>query len=113
VTAARVPPPPAAGAHEVGATPLAAGAHEVRSAPVALAVARIIATSAVRIVWWWPGIVATLVVYAAVALALFHDSYPNLWGGLAAAVAAAAWYASPLRRLEGRRRERLRAAQES
>jgi hypothetical protein len=52
-----------------------------------------------------------LAIYAAVAIALFGRSYPNLWGGLAAVVTAAAWYASPMRGIESRRRDRLRAAQ--
>jgi hypothetical protein len=69
---------------------------------------RIVATSAARLVWWWPGIVVTLAVYAGVAITLFHESYPNLWGGLGAGVTAAAWYCSPLRRVEDRRRQRLR-----
>jgi hypothetical protein len=72
-------------------------------------VGRIVAAGAARLLWWWPGVVVTLVTYAAVALALYRDSYPNLWGGLAAGVVATAWYLSPLRRLEARRRERLRA----
>jgi len=73
-------------------------------------VGRIVATGAARLLWWWPGIVVTFAAYAAVAVALVHAaSYPNLWGGLAAGVVAAAWYGSPLRRLEARRRQRLGA----
>lgn len=70
---------------------------------------RIVAAGAVRLLWWWPGIVVVLAVYVAAAAALHHHLYPNLWGGLAAAVAALAWYGSPLRGVEARRRERLRA----
>jgi hypothetical protein len=81
-----------------------AGAEAVVPAPLVPAVTRIVATSAVRLLWRWPGIVVTLAVYAAVALPLYHDSYPNLWGALAAAVAAVAWYGSPMRRLEAHRR---------
>jgi hypothetical protein len=86
-----------------------AQADKVESAALVPAVGRIVATGAARLVWLWPGIVVTLAVYAAVALSVYHDSYPNLWGGLAAAVAATLWYGSPMRRLEGRRRQRLRA----
>ncbi len=63
-----------------------------------------------RLVWWWPGLVVVALAYTAVAAGLSGQSYPNLWGGLAAMVAATAWYASPLRRLEARRRQRLRAS---
>jgi hypothetical protein len=105
------PASPVAGAQEPGPASLVAGGQEAGPAPVALAVARILATSGVRLVWWWPGIVVALAVYAAVALAAYHDSYPNLWGGLAAGAAAVSWYGSPMRRLEGRRRDRLRARQ--
>lgn len=61
-----------------------------------------------RLVWWWPGLVVVALAYAAVAVGLFAQSYPNLWGGLAAIVVGTVWYASPLRRLEARRRQRLR-----
>jgi hypothetical protein len=61
-----------------------------------------------RLVWWWPGLVVVALAYAAVAAGLFDQSYPNLWGGLAAIAVGTAWYASPLRRLEARRRQRLR-----
>jgi hypothetical protein len=63
-----------------------------------------------RLVWWWPGLVVVALAYTAVAMALFDHSYPNLWGGIAAAAVGTAWYGSPLRRLEARRRERLRAS---
>jgi hypothetical protein len=72
-----------------------------------LAVGRIVASGAARLLWWWPGVVVTMAAYAAVALSLYDHSYPNLWGALAAAVVAVAWYASPMRRLEARRRQRL------
>lgn len=106
--------PGAAGAEDVvepGPVTAAGGAGVEPVEPAALvpAVARIVATSAVRLPWWWPGIVVTLAVYAAVALPLYHDSYPNLWGALAAAVAAVVWYGSPMRHLEEQRRRRLRA----
>jgi hypothetical protein len=52
--------------------------------------------------------VFVLLAYVAVAVALSGHPYNNLWGGVAATVAGAGWYASPLRRLEGKRRERLR-----
>ncbi len=68
-----------------------------------------VARGAGRLLWWWPGVVVVLVAYAAVAIGLDGHSYSNLWGGLAALVVATAWYASPLRRLEARRRDRLRA----
>ena len=76
---------------------------------LALEELRIIAAGAVRLVWWWPGVVAVVAVYVVVAVSLYHHSYPNLWGGLAAVVAALAWYASPLRNVEARRRKRLSA----
>ena len=63
-----------------------------------------------RLVWWWPGLVVVALAYAAVAAGLFARSYPNLWGGLAAMVVGTVWYTSPLRRLEARRRQRLRAS---
>jgi hypothetical protein len=72
-------------------------------------VVRNVATAAARLLWLWPGIVVTLAVYVATALSVYHDAYPNLWGGLAAAIAATLWYGSPMRRLEGRRRDRLHA----
>src|SRR5215472_6028339 len=63
-----------------------------------------------RLVWWWPGLVVVALAYAAVAAGMSAQSYPQLWGGLAAIVVGTAWYASPLRRLEARRRQRLRAS---
>jgi hypothetical protein len=65
---------------------------------------------AARLLSWWPGVVVTVAAYVVVALCLYHHTYPNLWGGLAAAVVGTAWYASPMRRIEARRRqgERLR-----
>jgi hypothetical protein len=63
-----------------------------------------------RLVWWWPGLVVVALAYTAVAVELFGNSYPNLWGGVAAIVVGTVWYASPLRRLEARRRQRLRAS---
>ena len=63
-----------------------------------------------RLVWWWPGLVVVALTYTAVAAGLSAQSYPNLWGGLAAIVVGTAWYTSPLRRLEARRRQRLRAS---
>jgi len=76
-------------------------------AAVAAAVLREVAQGGVRLVWRWPGLVVVVAVYAGVALGLYHEHYPNLWGGLAAALAAMAWYGSPLRALEARRRQRL------
>jgi len=93
-------PPPAAPTAEAGA------AAEGR---VSVTVLRVVASGAVRLLWWWPGLVVVMAAYAAVAIGLYHDSYPNLWGGLAAAVTAAMWYGSPLRAREARRRQRLRA----
>jgi hypothetical protein len=63
-----------------------------------------------RLVWWWPGLVVVALAYAAVAAGLFDQPYPNLWGVIAAIAVGVAWYASPLRRLEARRRQRLRAS---
>ena len=63
-----------------------------------------------RLVWWWPGLVVVVLAYTAVAVGLYGRSYPNLWGGIAAIVVGTGWYASPLRGLEARRRERLRAS---
>lgn len=63
-----------------------------------------IVRSAFRLAAWWPGMVAIPIAYAAVAAGLYHDSYPDLWGFLAAAVVGVAWYASPLGRWEARRR---------
>lgn len=70
---------------------------------------RRVALGAWRIASWWPGLVVVVIVYVAVAIALFDHSYPNLWGALGALVAGIAWYISPLRRLETRRRDRLGA----
>lgn len=78
---------------------------------VVAATAHRLATGALRLVWWWPGLVATVVAYAAVAAGLTGEAYPNLWGALAATVVAALWYASPLRSAEARRRQRLRGPQ--
>lgn len=63
-----------------------------------------------RLARWWPGLIVVALTYVAVASGLFGGSYPNLWGGIAAIVVGTAWYASPLRRVEARRRERLRAS---
>lgn len=82
----------------------------VRQAPVARTVLGSVARGGARLVYWWPGLVVVLVAYAAVAIGLYRHSYSNLWGGLAAAVVAAAWYGSPVRRIEARRRARLRAS---
>lgn len=79
------------------------------SRPVAATVLSSVVRGGGRLVWWWPGIVVVLVAYAAVAIGLYDHSYSNLWGGLAAAIVAGAWYGSPLRGLEARRRARLRA----
>jgi hypothetical protein len=76
---------------------------------VAVESLRRVALGAGRLVWWWPGLVVVVLAYTAVAAGLFDHPYPNLWGGIAAIVVGTAWYASPLRRLEARRRERLRA----
>lgn len=97
---------PAAGVTAEGPAPAIAGAPD-QSPPVVSTELRIIAAGAVRVLLWWPGIVVVLAVYVAVAVALYHHLYPNLWGGLAAAVAALAWYASPMRNYEARRRDRL------
>jgi hypothetical protein len=70
--------------------------------------ARRVARSARRLISWWPGIGLVVVAYVAVTLALLAHSYPNLWGALAAVVVGAVWYATPLRHLESRRRNRLR-----
>jgi hypothetical protein len=71
----------------------------------------IVATGAGRLVWWWPGVVAAVAAYVVTALALYHTVfYANLWGLVAAAVVGTAWYLSPLRTLESRRRRRLRTA---
>lgn len=63
---------------------------------------------AVRIVADWPGMVALLVAYVVVAVptAAAGVGYPQLLGVVAAAVVGAGWYASPLGRWEGRRRQR-------
>lgn len=61
-----------------------------------------------RIVRLWPGVVVVLVAYiaAAVPLAVTGTGYPQLLGILAAAVFAGAWYGSPMRTWEARRRAR-------
>ena len=71
---------------------------------------RIIAAGAGRVLLWWPGIVVVLAVYVVVAVGLYHHLYPNLWGGLAATIAALVWYGSPMRNYEARRRSRLASA---
>lgn len=78
--------------------------------PIATTVTSSVARGGLRLLWWWPGVVVVIVAYAAVAIGLYDHSYSNLWGGLAAAVVAAAWYGSPVRRIEARRRARLRAS---
>jgi hypothetical protein len=40
-----------------------------------------IAVGAVRLVWWWPGMVVVLLAYVAVAVGLAGHPYNNLWGG--------------------------------
>jgi hypothetical protein len=77
---------------------------------VAVASLRRAVLGAGRLVWWWPGLLVVVLAYAAVAAGLFDRPYPNLWGAIAAIVVGAAWYASPLRRLEARRRARFRAS---
>lgn len=61
-----------------------------------------------RIARSWPGAVLTLVGYvaAAVPLAVAGVGYPQLLGVLAAAFVAVAWYSSPMRAWEARRRAR-------
>jgi hypothetical protein len=98
------PMPPTEAA--TGSAPSAAGA-PAEAPPLLVTELRIIAAGAVRVLLWWPGIVVVLAVYVAVAVALYHHLYPNLWGGLAAAVAALSWYASPMRHYEARRRHRF------
>jgi len=80
--------------------------------PVVPQVLRIVAIAAGRLLWWWPGVVVTFAAYLAVSLAVYGRSYPNLWGLLGAGAVAVAWYASPLRNAEARRRRRLRSRQE-
>lgn len=58
-----------------------------------------------RIALFWPGMVVLVLAYAAVAGGLYGHSYSNLWGALAATVVGVAWYLSPLRRVEARRRK--------
>ncbi len=72
-----------------------------------------VAVGAGRLAWWWPGVVVAVAAYVAVAISLYDRSYPNLWGALAATVVGTAWYLSPLRRMETRRRDRLATTPQS
>lgn len=67
---------------------------------------RFAALGAARIASRWPGMVAAVLAYVAVAVptALAGAGYPQLLGALAAGVVGAGWYASPLGRFEARRR---------
>ncbi len=82
---------------------------ERRPSQVAATSARSVAVGATRIVTWWPGMLAALAAYVAVALPLALDGvgYPQLLGVVFAAVVGAGWYLSPLGRWESRRRSRL------
>ncbi len=91
---------------------MTAGGAGDRPQHLATAELRIVAGAAVRLLWWWPGIVVVVAAYVVVAGALFHQLYPNLWGGLAAGIVALAWYASPMRTIETRRRDRLRSSRQ-
>lgn len=59
-----------------------------------------------RVLRRWPGLLAVLGVYVAVAvpLAVAGVGYPNVIGIVAATLAAGGWYASPIGRREAARR---------
>ncbi|MGH9291445.1 MAG: hypothetical protein ACRD0B_12045 [Acidimicrobiales bacterium] len=59
-----------------------------------------------RLLWRFPGVGFTVVAYVATADGLLGTSYERLWGVLAAVVAGAGWYLSPLGRLEAARRRK-------
>jgi hypothetical protein len=65
---------------------------------------RAVLLGAGRLVASWPGMLVVPIAYVATALSIYHSAYPNLWGLVASGAAGAAWYLSPLGRLEGRRR---------
>lgn len=64
----------------------------------------------VEIFFLWPGMCAVVIAYAATAASLYGRPYPNLWGVVAAVAVGTAWYASPVRKVEAKRRERKRVA---
>jgi hypothetical protein len=57
----------------------------------------------------YPGLLVIVAAYGATAGGLYDGSYPNLWGVVAAAGAAVAWYSTPLGRREARLRHDSRA----
>jgi hypothetical protein len=73
---------------------------------VAARTLRFVGRGAGTILLRWPGMLAVLVAYVAVATptALAGVGYPQLLGAVAAGAVGVCWYASPLGRWEARRR---------
>ncbi|MHB1928872.1 MAG: hypothetical protein ACYDEN_07565 [Acidimicrobiales bacterium] len=67
---------------------------------------RFVAAGVPHVLRTWPGLVVVLAAYVAVSvpLAVAGVGYPQLLGIVAATLAAASWYGSPLGRREARRR---------
>ncbi len=68
------------------------------------------AAGAGRLVRRWPGLLAIPVSYAIAAATLYQHAYSYIVSALIAGVVGALWYASPLRRVEARRRARSAGA---
>lgn len=69
----------------------------------------VVALGAVRLLQRWPGLLAVPVSYGIAAAVLYERSYAYILSAVIAAVVGVAWYASPLRRVEARRRAKLPA----
>ena len=62
------------------------------------------AVGAGRLVRRWPGLLAIPVSYGAAAAGLYGHSYGYILSAVIAAGVGVAWYGSPLRRIEAKRR---------
>ena len=78
-------------------------------ASTALGSLSVVALGAVRLVQRWPGLLAVPVSYGVAAAVLYEHSYAYILSAVIAAVVGVGWYASPLRRVEARRRTSLPA----
>jgi len=69
----------------------------------------VVALGALRLVRRWPGLLAIPVSYGIAAALLYDRRYGYILSAVIAGAVGVAWYASPLRVVEARRRDRGRA----
>ncbi len=69
----------------------------------------VVAIGAWRLVQRWPGLLAIPISYAIAATILYDRRYGYILSAVIAGAVGVAWYVSPLRVVEARRRERGRA----